>query len=200
MTFSSRTLHIYPDLFGAVERNPDDSLLQDRFHDAVALLLFQVSNVLEDFKISLHRDLSDIAPILRELANHASRLADHFMMLEMIATRLGQAVDLGADLLHAMETFEHLSIAFDYITHSPAPGIIAIQKPEKDAEEIAISSLLSEMTAILGLMNRFALAVCQTSLARITGQISDIAWKVDGTDTDIDFVLQNLMLKKLFIS
>ena len=53
MTFSSRTLHIYPDLFGAVERNPDDSLLQDLFHDAVALLLFQVSNVLEDFKISL---------------------------------------------------------------------------------------------------------------------------------------------------
>lgn len=200
MTFSSRTLHIYPDLFGAVERNPDDSLLQDRFHDAVALLLFQVSNVLEDFKISLHRDLSDIAPIRRELANHASRLADHFMMLEMIATRLGQAVDLGADLLHAMETFEHLSIAFDYITHSPAPGIIAIQKPGKDAEEIAISSLLSEMTAILGLMNRFALAVCQTSLARIIGQLSDIAWKVDGTDTDIDFVLQNLMLKKLFIS
>lgn len=200
MTFSSRTLHIYPDLFGAVERNPDDSLLQDRFHDAVALLLFQVSNVLEDFKISLHRDLSDIAPIRRELANHASRLADHFMMLEMIATRLGQAEDLGADLLHVMETFEHLSIAFDYITHSPAPGIIAIQKPGKDAEEIAISSLLSEMTAILGLMNRFALAVCQTSLARIIGQLSDIAWKVDGTDTDIDFVLQNLMLKKLFIS
>lgn len=200
MTFSTRTLHVYPDLFGVAHRNPQDDLLQERLSDAIALLLFETSSSLEDFKVTLLRDLTDVAPIRRELSNHAGRLSDHFMLLEMITARLGQAEDLGNELLEAMETFECLSLNFDYITHSPAPGVISILRPGTEEQEIILGPILTQMTPMDRLLNRFAQMVCNTSLTRIQHRFSELSWKLGGVNTDIDFVIQEMMMKKIFIS
>lgn len=200
MQLSSRTLHIHPDLFGAVQRNPDDAQLHERFQEAIALSVFLASNTMDDFKISLLRDMTDIAPIRRELSVHASALADHFMMFEMIGARLGVSDELASQLLDAMGRFERLALDFDYITHSPALGLVNTQRPGQEPLELSLTDLLNEMTHFIRLMNSFAMTVCKLPLTRITEHFAETAWKIDSTETDIDFYLQNLMMRKIFTS
>lgn len=200
MQLSSRTLHIHADLFGAVQRNPDDPQLQEKFQEALALAIFQTSNAMDDFKITLFRDMTDIAPIRRELSVHASALADHFMRFEMMGARLGIPEDLASQLLDAMERFERLALDFDYITHSPAHGLVNTQRPGQEPQEMSLTDLLDEMTHFIRLMNSFSMRVCKLPLTRISEHFSDAAWKIEGTETDIDFYLQSLMMKKIFAS
>ena len=200
MQLSSRTLHIHADLFGAVQRNPDDPQLHERFQEALALAVFQASNAMDDFKISLLRDMTDIAPIRRELSVQAATLSDHFMMFEMMGARFGVSDELASQLLDAMERFERLSLDFDYITHSPAPGLVNTQRPGQEPLELSLTDLLDEMTDFIRLMNSFAMTVCKLPLTRITEHFAEVSWKIDSTETDIDFYLQNLMMRKIFAS